>query len=356
MPSRRSIHRSPARFLGRVDQGAKATPFLLVFGFLLLPPEVGAQTSTHSECAPAPQSRLTINVRDKGAKGDGQADDTAALQRAIDAVGGKGGTVFVPDGTYMINAVGPKQPSLRSAMTLKLSAGATLKAIPNAEKAYSILTISAVSDVTVVGGTLLGDRDEHQGSTGEWGMGIMIMEGAERITIDRVTSRKMWGDGFYVGSGKHIRFCSVVSDQNRRQGLSITHAHDLTVTDSVFSNTRGTDPSAGIDLEPDRPDQTITKVLIRRSKFLKNAGPGILIAAQKRAHNVSDVAISNNFFQGTPPIKIKYAPGVLDSAICHNRYVVPRDTPRELSAGPGSSSETTVTAGCGDVGIRSRQK
>jgi len=106
VPSRRSTHRSPARFLGRVDQGAKA-PFLLVFGFLLLPSEVGAQTSTHSECAPAPQSRLTINVRDKGAKGDGQADDTAALQRAIDAVGGKGGTVFVPDGTYMINAVGP---------------------------------------------------------------------------------------------------------------------------------------------------------------------------------------------------------------------------------------------------------
>ena len=125
---------------------------------------------------------------------------------------------------------------------------------------------------------------------------------------------------------------------------------------SVFSNTRGTDPSAEIDLEPDRADQTITKVLIRRSKFLKNAGPGILIAAQKRAQNISDVAISNNYFQDTPPIKIKYAPGVLDSAICHNRYVVPRDTSRDLSAVGGGSGEITVTAGCGEVGIRKRQK
>jgi hypothetical protein len=334
----------------------KTIQSLLALALLLLPLESAAQPSTLKGCAPAPTSPLTINVKDTGAKGDGQTDDTAALQRAIDAVGGKGGTVFVPDGSYMVNAVGAKQLSLKSAMTLKLSAGATLKAIPNAEQNYSILTISAVSDVAVVGGTLLGDRDEHQGSTGEWGMGIMIMEGAERITIDRVTSRKMWGDGFYVGSGKHVTLCSVVADHNRRQGLSIIHAHDVTVTDSVFSNTRGTDPSAGIDLEPDQADQTITKVLIRRSKFLRNAGPGILIAAQKRAQNISDVVISNNYFQGTPPIKIKYAPGVLDSAICHNRYVVPRDTSRDLSAVGGSSGEITVTAGCGDVGIRKRQK
>ena len=334
----------------------KTIQSLLALALLLLPLESVAQPSTLKGCAPAPKSPLTINVKDKGAKGDGQTDDTAALQRAIDAVGKKGGTVFVPDGTYMINAVGPKQVSLKSATTLKLSAGATLKAIPNAEKAYSILTISAVSDVAVVGGTLLGDRDEHQGSAGEWGMGIMVMEGAERITIDRVTSRKMWGDGFYVGSGKHVTFCSVVADRNRRQGLSITQAHDVTVTDSVFSNTRGTDPSAGIDLEPDRPDQTITRVLIRRSKFLRNAGPGVLIAAQKRAQNVSDVVISNNYFQGTPPIKIKYAPGVLDSAICQNRYVVPRETASDFSAVGDSGGQTTVTAGCGDLGIRSRQK
>jgi hypothetical protein len=41
----------------------------------------------------------TINIKDTGAKGDGRTNDTEALRRAIDEVGGKGGTVFVPDGT-----------------------------------------------------------------------------------------------------------------------------------------------------------------------------------------------------------------------------------------------------------------
>ena len=43
------------------------------------------------------------------------------------------------------------------------------------------------------------------------------------------------------------------------------------VTNSVFKNTRGTRPSAGIDLEPDRETQTITNVRIAHSKFLDNA-------------------------------------------------------------------------------------
>jgi hypothetical protein len=46
------------------------------------------------------------------------------------------------------------------------------------------------------------------------------------------------------------------------------------VTDSVFKNTSGTRPSAGIDLEPDKATQEITNVQIRGSKFLDNAGSG----------------------------------------------------------------------------------
>ena len=45
----------------------------------------------------------------------------------------------------------------------------------------------------------------------------------------------------------------VTADNNRRQGLSIVEADGVLVTDSIFSNTHGTRPSAGIDLEPDQP-------------------------------------------------------------------------------------------------------
>jgi len=51
------------------------------------------------------QSKLqeTVSVKDFGAVGDGVADDTAAIQAAIDAVGAAGGgSVYVPVGTYKL--------------------------------------------------------------------------------------------------------------------------------------------------------------------------------------------------------------------------------------------------------------
>ena len=64
----------------------------------------------------------------------------------------------------MVDAVKKKQRlSLKSDMTLKLAKDAVLKAIPNDSRKYAVLSISDVSDVTVVGGTLEGDRTEHTG-------------------------------------------------------------------------------------------------------------------------------------------------------------------------------------------------
>jgi polygalacturonase len=138
-----------------------------------------------------------MNVKDKGAAGDGRTDDTAAIQAAIDAVAATGGTALVPDGVYMVSAV-ENNLKLKSDMTLKLAGGAVLKAIPNDATHYAILTISGVSNVWVTGGTLEGERSEHRGKSGEWGMGIRIDDRAKNITIAGLTSKKMWGDGFYV--------------------------------------------------------------------------------------------------------------------------------------------------------------
>ena len=47
----------------------------------------------------------TVNVRAAGALGNGQHDDTGAFQAAIDSLPASGGTVVVPPGNYMINAL-----------------------------------------------------------------------------------------------------------------------------------------------------------------------------------------------------------------------------------------------------------
>ncbi|MCZ7594418.1 MAG: right-handed parallel beta-helix repeat-containing protein [Hyphomicrobium sp.] len=185
-------------------------------------------------------------------------------------------------------------------------------------------------------------------------MGIRIMGGAEHVTISDVTASKMWGDGFYIDGAKDVRFCGVTADHNRRQGLSIIDASNVFITNSVFKNTGGRRPSAGIDLEPDRADQAIRNVSITRSKFLDNAGAGIQILGKKSVANVSDVQIKNNLFRGTPPVKVKYADGVLDSAICHNRYTTRPEPTRDLAMVATGAQEMTILAGCGDPGLRVR--
>ncbi len=59
------------------------------------------------------------NVKEFGAVGDGKTIDTAAIQKAIDA----GGTVYIPDGTYVTGTL-----YLKSNGGLYLSPGATLLA------------------------------------------------------------------------------------------------------------------------------------------------------------------------------------------------------------------------------------
>jgi hypothetical protein len=276
-------------------------------------------------CAPAPKSPLVVNVRDKGAKGDGKTDDTASIQAAIDAVAGTGGTVFVPDGVYMIDAVAKPRLSLKDDMTLKLADGATLKAIPNDQKKYAVLMISGVTNVTVIGGTLEGERYQHKRKAGSWGMGLHIKEGAKNVVIADVIAKNMWGDGFYVGDAIDVTFCGVTADHNRRQGLSVIKADGLAVLNSVFQNTGGTRPGAGIDFEPDERDQTITDVRIENSKFIDNAGPGILIAGKKGT--VEKLELTRNLFKGNRPILVEDAPEVLASAICNNRQVTSEAAP-----------------------------
>lgn len=47
-----------------------------------------------------------LSVKDYGAAGDGKADDTAAIQAAIDAAGKAGATLVFPPGIYVVTSVG----------------------------------------------------------------------------------------------------------------------------------------------------------------------------------------------------------------------------------------------------------
>ena len=250
-----------------------------------------AYAGDSDQCASPPKSPFVANVRDKGAKGNGIADDTAAMQAAIDVAKGKGGTVLVPDGTYMVDAViGIK---IQSDVSFRMSEGAVLKAIPNGKANYNIIKIANVSNINIIGGTLIGEREQHSGSTGEWGMGITLM-GATNVVIEGVTVKNTWGDGFYIsGASKNVKFCSVVADNNRRQGMSIISVDGMIVKNSVFKNTGGAAPQAGLDFEPNERN-AVSNVQIMHSQFIDNKGFGVQFYQGAKQSSIENVTIAGN--------------------------------------------------------------
>jgi parallel beta-helix repeat protein len=159
-------------------------------------------------------------------------------------------------------------------MTLSLASGATLQAIPNSADNYTIVRISGVSNVNVIGGTLLGERSTHTGITGEQGMGLRITGNAQHIAVVGVTAKECWGDGFDIADANDVSLCNVTAYHNRRQGLTITGGDGIVVKNSSFNGSKGTIPEDGIDIEPNS-GETVNNVLITHCVFANNAGDGI---------------------------------------------------------------------------------
>jgi hypothetical protein len=187
------------------------------------------------------QVRQPISVRDKGARGDGVHDDTAAFQAAIDALPAKGGTVTVPPGNYMIDAL--RAINMRSNMLLQMAPTAQLSAIPNNLPRSHVIKVWKVSNVQITGGRIVGERNGHLGTTGEWGYGLNI-EASDNVSVADMHISDCWGDGIWIGAlgsdgsavpATHVTLTRVISTNNRRQGLSIGPVNGVTVVDSTLA-------------------------------------------------------------------------------------------------------------------------
>lgn len=290
------------------------------------------RVTVQTSCVPAPTSAKVADVRSPvyGAAGDGVTDDTWAIQRAIADVAGTGGTVRIPDGTYLINPVIQNGNGLLlgSSMTLSLSSGAVLKAAPTATGSYSVVSLRGLHDVNVVGGTIQGDRDEHLGSSGEWGIGLTITS-SRNIVIQGVTARDCWGDGFYVGmASRNVTLCNVTADRNRRNGLSIVGVDGMAVRNSAFRNTVGTEPECGIDVEPNA-GETVIRLQVVDCTLSGNRGGG---------------------FNGGPAASLANQAFFTGSTIARNQVSGNTKTGITISACSGNTVEgntVTSTAGTG---------
>lgn len=239
----------------------------------------------------------TLDPRDFGVRGDGRHDDTRALQAAIDALPA-GGTLALGPGNYVIDP--ERSLRLRTRTRLSMDPETRLIAKANAAPRAYVLLIEGVHDVEVSGGRIVGDRDHHLSTAGEWGHGIMV-RGAESVLLRDLHIARCWGDGISVGGisgarvlpSRNIRIEDVVCSGNRRQGLTIGRSRNVRVLRSRFLATRGTLPGCGIDIEPD-PGDSAEDIAIEACTLRGNHGAGLQVYERGRRITVRRCIIRGN--------------------------------------------------------------
>jgi hypothetical protein len=165
---------------------------LVLAVFLLSSPADG--TIRHAQAGRASQgleaNRGVINIRERGATGDGVSDDTSAIVAAFaGACASGGGTIYVPPGTYIID---PASAPIPICSRLVVQGSGTLKVKPDAGNYRHIFAPdpanARVDDLTFSGITV--DQNAIANTT------------ATIRTADGGTLQMIWQ--IYAGTGLHF--------------------------------------------------------------------------------------------------------------------------------------------------------
>lgn len=211
-----------------------------------------------------------------GAVGDGVTDDTQAIQSALDKH-----SVVLLNGMYLVNIdTMITIPSNRTIYFRNATLKATMSERGIAPLEYtSIFEIKNVENISIIGDNhsmLFGDRENHEGTTHQFGFGIYIGSESTNISISGLILKNFTGDGIILDSTNitDVKIDNIVCDNNHRQGISICGGENINIENSVFKNTNGTPPQAGIDIEP-YGENICSNIRIFNCDFLNNVGYGI---------------------------------------------------------------------------------
>lgn len=126
----------------------------------------------------------------------------------------------------------------------------------------------------------------------------LSIRGSNRVLVDGLSILDSGGDGILISGSsggqnfsKDVTVQNVFVNNNHRQGMSVVSVDGLTVNNSRFNNTSGTDPQSGIDFEPDDPSEKLSRILVSNSTFNSNAGSGIKVFAANLSGSSTPVSI-----------------------------------------------------------------
>lgn len=269
---------------------------------------------------------VTCDIREFGAKGDGRANDTRAIQKAIDACAPSGGLVRLFTGAYVSGPL-----TLRSHTHLVLEHGATLLGSENMAdypvrsdapwRRVSLLHAEDAEDISITGdGTIDGNGKVW------WQQQLSRPKGTKEnqrpLLIDLTRTRKILIEGVTVQNSPQYNittfWCDYLTVRNVRilnpgRGAPNTDGIDPVSTSHVLIEHAYIDTGddnvaikSGL-LERGDPDVPSTDITIRDCTF--KAGHGLSIGSET-AGGVRNVTVERVNFEGTRQgIRIKSARG-----------------------------------------------
>lgn len=193
------------------------------------------------------------------------------------------GTVRLPAGNYLVgkpvNDAYTGGVVLPSNIIFALDDEAVIQMAPNKTWNYCVVEIANQTDVVITGGTIRGEREEHDFGSGgahDEGHTVCVWEGSERVLIEGVHLTQATGDGVLIVGGadgvssRDITIRGNEISHNRRQGVSIVGGINVVIEDNEIHHISGTSPQFGVDIES--LHYSSRDILIRRNHFHQNQG------------------------------------------------------------------------------------
>ena len=224
----------------------------------------------------------------------------APLQNSASVVPSDGGRIangrfVIPAGDHLVRIAKEGNAWLTVGDSTELVIDGCIRLEGNTLSSYNIIKVTG-RNVRIHGkGSITGDRRIHKGKDGEWGMGIRL-HGAADVTVTGLTISNCWGDCIYIGGkSKEVKIDSCELRNSRRQGISITQANGVTISNCRIADISGTNPQYAIDIEPNK-HCVVDNVLIR-NVTVKNCEGGFRAILGKKTYDnarVGRVEIRNS--------------------------------------------------------------
>ncbi|REC79910.1 hypothetical protein DRF60_02695 [Chryseobacterium elymi] len=233
-----------------------------------------------------------IDILPKNYSKDASEDYTIYVQKAID----ENSIVLLPNFPLLINDKGIK---LNNNSVLLFDDASQFKLKPTERSGYAIISINNKKNVSIYNAKVIGDRNQHLGTKGEWGMGISINQAVD-VKIYNAVVKDCWGDGIYIGGKTFSSNISIIGgliDNNRRNGISIIGGDNILLQNLVVSNSNGANPQTGIDMEPNTQQNKKLNVALKSVTTFNNKLNGLSfyldnLKGDQEANNV-EISIDN---------------------------------------------------------------